>query len=389
MQDKYRILITEYQDKILSALWDGQRVLEFRAEPAAQEVLLQVGDIYIGRVSSVSKNIQAAFFEVSPGLNCFYQMSDGEKLRIGDERPVQITREAVKTKLAVCSTKISLAGRYMVLTDDRIQLSVSAKLARCERERLRTELAALPEEYGLGFIVRTNAGDCALDILRTEAADLAAQYLELKEIASHRPIYTRLRSGMPAYLSLLQSIAPEAVEEIVTDLPEIYAEIEAYQQAQLPSDRMPLRLYRDEQLSMTKLYRIEHLLEQALSRHVWLPSGGYLVIDVTEALTVIDVNTGKTDGHKKPQETFLRTNREAAAEIARQLRLRNLSGIILVDFIDLASKEKQQELYDYLQACLREDPVKCVLVDITALNLAEITRKKVRGTLWEQIHGKS
>ena len=383
---KHRILITEYQDRILSALWDGQRVLEFQAEKRSSQQI-QVGDIYIGRVSNYVKNIQAVFVEIAPGVNCFYQLKQAEKIAIGTEFPVQITREPVKTKLAVCSRDISLAGRYMVLTGDSKAINVSAKLPYPVRMELKEALKDLPKKLEVGFIVRTNAAECDLQVLLEEAERLAEKYHSLLATAAHRPVYTRLQMGMPAYLTLLQGVPMGSVEEIVTDLPEVHREIENYMQSLIPEDRIPLRLYQDASYSMTKLYRLEHALENALGRYVWLPSGGYLVIDPTEALTVIDVNTGKTDSHKKPEETFFRTDKEAALEISRQMRLRNLSGIILVDFIDLKSEEKKQELFDYLRECLRQDPVRSILVDITALHLAEITRKKIRGTLKEQLAG--
>ena len=146
-----------------------------------------------------------------------------------------------------------------------------------------------------------------------------------------------------------------------------------------------LRFYEDEMLPLYKLYRLEREFAQADSRQVWLKSGGYLVIDPTEALTVIDVNTGKYNGKKVRNETLRAINFEAAAEAARQIRLRNLSGIILIDFINMDNRQDQKELLDFLSGRLFADPIKTRLIDMTKLELVEITRKKVHKTLWEQM----
>ena len=154
---------------------------------------------------------------------------------------------------------------------------------------------------------------------------------------------------------------------------------------QQPEDEAKLRWYEGRQLPLVKLYRLETVCREACQKRVWLKSGGYLVIEPTEALTVIDVNTGKFDGHKKLQDTFFQTNCEAATEIAAQLRLRNLSGIILVDFIDMEGEEYNRQLLELLTRELERDPVRALLVDQTRLGLVEITRRKVRKPLYEQV----
>ena len=148
-----------------------------------------------------------------------------------------------------------------------------------------------------------------------------------------------------------------------------------------------LSLYTDENLPLMKLYRLESVLKSASDRRVWMKSGGYLVIEPTEALTVIDVNTGKYDGSKNVEETFALINREAAQETARQIRLRNLSGIILIDFINQKDRQAAKELLEELRSLCKEDPVPVRVVDITALGLVELTRKKIKGTLAEQLKG--
>ena len=161
--------------------------------------------------------------------------------------------------------------------------------------------------------------------------------------------------------------------------------MKAYLEEQQPSDADKLRFYEDKLLPLAKLYSLEKHLEDALSQRVWLKSGGYLIIQPTEALTVIDVNTGKYDGKKRQEETFLKINMEAAKEIGRQLRVRNLSGIIVIDFISMEDKEKKQELIEYFKEVIRQDPVRTTFVDMTGLDLVEITRKKQHRPLHEQL----
>ena len=175
------------------------------------------------------------------------------------------------------------------------------------------------------------------------------------------------------------------LQDIVTDVPEIYTSLVSYLEENDRQSLEKLRLSEDDMLPLYNLYRLERECAQADSRQVWLKSGGYLVIDPTEALTVIDVNTGKYSGKKVRSETLRAINFEAAVEAARQIRLRNLSGIILIDFINMDNRKDQQELLDFLSGRLFADPVKTRLIDMTKLELVEITRKKVHKTLREQM----
>ena len=210
--------------------------------------------------------------------------------------------------------------------------------------------------------------------------------MDILKIYRYRACFSRLHRGIPGYgNALLGHGADKKTEEIITDDPGLYEELKRLDEKEDGIFSGKLRFYEDPLLSMKKMYRLEFCLERALKSQVWLKSGGYLVIQPTEALTVIDVNTGKNEGHKKKSETIWLTNREAAKEIAFQMRLRNLSGIIIVDFIDMEEKEKKKELLLFLADCVKTDPVKTDVVDMTALNLVEITRKRVRKPLHEQI----
>ena len=184
---------------------------------------------------------------------------------------------------------------------------------------------------------------------------------------------------------MLRNTYTADLTSIITDDPQIYNSLEHYLKENDLQNLSKLRLYQDDLLPLYKLCRLEREIDLATSRQVWLKSGGYLVIDPTEALTVIDVNTGKYSGKKLRRETLKTINLEAAKEAARQIRLRNLSGIILIDFINMENKEDQKELLAFLESRLFADPVKTRLIDMTKLELVEITRKKVYKTLKEQI----
>ena len=173
------------------------------------------------------------------------------------------------------------------------------------------------------------------------------------------------------------------MDEIVTDDPEVFQAVQNYLNC-YGEYEIPLRFYEDKLLPLSKLYSLESVLERSLQERVWLKSGGFLVIQPTEAFVCIDVNTGKFSGKKEIQETFRKINLEAAKEIAWQLRLRNLSGIILIDFINMENQEDKKELLHTLQAYLNQDPIKGTVVDITPLNIVEVTRKKVRKPLLEE-----
>ena len=180
----------------------------------------------------------------------------------------------------------------------------------------------------------------------------------------------------PAYLARLLDLYEESADVFLTDDKELYDEIQEYLTVHQPEDLSKLSFYEDRLLPMDKLYSLEHQLSLALQEKVWLNSGGYLIIQPTEALTVIDVNTGKYEGGKKQEKTFLKINKEAAIEIARQLRLRNISGIIIIDFINMEEKQSVDELLSLLNSELHKDPIPTTLVDMTKLSLVEITRKK-------------
>ena len=390
---KRKLIITRLNEKIITAVLEDEKIVELHCSEDDAPHAIQLGNVYIGRVKNIVANINAAFIEVAKGVECYYAIDDnkapifakkiGKKpLCVGDELLVQISKEAVKTKVPTVTSKVNLTGKYAILTYGNTRAGISNKIEKEGRERL-TEIAKsfVTEEYGI--IMRTNAKDAENEVLRKELERLISEYAELKAFAQTRICYSCLRSTPKEYLTELRNIYQDGLTDIIIEDKTIYEEVKTYLLKEQPEDLDKLRLYEDKLLPLHKLYSIETHLMNALKEYVWLKSGAYLVIQPTEALTVIDVNTGKCIAKKKEEETYLKINIEAAKEAARQIRLRNLSGIILIDFINLSKQEYMDELVHVFDKELKKDPIVTSLVDVTKLQLVEVTRKKVRRPLHE------
>lgn len=353
-----------------------------------------LGNIYIGKVKNIQKNIQAAFIEIANGIMCYYSMAEKASpffvnvkknniLKIGDEVIVQVSREGIKSKLPYVSSNLNFTGRYLVLTSERKELGFSGKLKKEEKKRIREILRdKVPENVGL--IVRTNCREAQEEEILRELEHLLERYKEVLHKGKSRVCFSVLEESMPEYMQILQNAYIENLEEVVTDNQEMYKHIVQYLESYGQSEKI-VRYYEDRLLPLYKLYSLEKAFEQAQNEKVWLKSGGFLVIQQTEAFVCIDVNTGKFTAKKDMEETFRKINLEAAKEIAWQLQLRNLSGIILVDFINMEKDEYKEELLQTLQIYLWKDSIKGTVVDMTPLNIVEITRKKVRKSLAEEL----
>lgn len=374
-----KIIISEVMDRQLLFLIDEQNHPQFIKVLSDEKEDSLTGNIYVGRVSDVVPGIQGAFVSISnhqkvflPFNECCAQKSD-IPLQQGDELLVQITASAIKTKLPEASTKLHLAGKYCVCRLNEHGISFSKKISSSKEGELKTAItnADMPGRKGYGFIIRTNAGLLSdPKPLLDEMTQFIDIFEQISQTGKYRTIYSCLYRGEEECIKAVKNIPTDLYSEIVTDISFCYE--------QLMDCKAEVRLYQDEILPLAKLYSLETHLKQALSKKVWLPGGGYLIIEPTEAMTVIDVNSGKGSNQKgmAQGQLYLKTNREAALEIARQLRLRNLSGMIMVDFINMGSSEEEQNLLAYLKECLEKDPVKTRLVDMTALGIVEITRKK-------------
>lgn len=398
-----------------------------------------LGNIYVGKVKNVLKNIEAAFVEIAGGQTCFLPLADAGhpiltnragdgRLHSGDEVLVQVKKDAVKTKDPVLSADLSLAGRYFaVFIGAGGGVRYSHKLSAEEKGRLRQALTEVSVPETMTLVVRTEAASQAADLLRREAKALLGKASRILEIGRTRTVFSLLSQQPPEYLAVLEEHAHRP-DKIVTDDMEAYTAVSGWLAhdpgagdgvrsedgsggaASSVHDAAPsecetapsehealsgrkaaqpvspaLEFYRDPALSLAALYGLSGKLDEALSPRVWLKSGGYLVIEPTEAMTVIDVNTGKYTGRKCTEETFLRINEEAAEEVARQLRLRRLSGMILVDFINMERAENGERILSLLRRFCSRDPVPVRVVDMTPLGLVEITRQKRRKPLAEQL----
>lgn len=398
----------------ISALYDeNKKMLEACPVPAGSSPVL--GNIYIGRVENVVQNLNAAFVKISAEQTCYLPLEDlkypvftkklSEKKLItaGDELLVQVSKEAVKTKEPTVTTNLNFTGKYVVLTSGNRNLSVSSKLSKEKREHFKELLETRTDFlHDCGIIVRTNAAEEEDTVILEEASAIFDAYQALRKAAEHKTAYSILKTSPEPYLKELADIPQNTLEQIVTDDRTVFEKICTFYgigeeqwrtKGSVPAQvcefktasGILLRHYTDASYSLNHLYSITENLSAALNEKVWLKSGAYLIIQPTEALTVIDVNTGKNIEKKNMQENILKVNKEAAAEIAGQLRLRNISGMILVDFINLTSKEAEWELMKFFHGCLKADSTPAQLVDMTKLGLVELTRKKKKKSLKESL----
>lgn len=384
------------QEYLICARYDEKRMTQVHLERESSRNIL--GNIYIGRVVNIVENLQAAFIEIEKGFACFYSLTDlknpvftkknGKKpLCIGDELLVEVTKERIKTKPPMVSTNLNFPGKYLVLTTENQMLGTSRKLQAEDRNRLKQLLEPHVSSEEFGVVIRTNARDAGEEEILAELEALKKARRELLERARHLTAFSLLRASVPYYLSFIQGLQLTQVEKITTDIPEVYEELALYFREYEKQELQKLYLYEDSMVSLSALYSLKHELDRAMAKKVWLPSGGYLVIEPTEALTVIDVNSGKDIRKKSKEELIFSINMEAAQEIGRQLMLRNISGICVVDFIDMKRKEHQEKLLSSLRKILKMDKNPATLVDITRLGLVELTRKRVEKSLREQLEG--
>lgn len=379
------------------ALEEDGHIMELMLEEKGKKSIL--GNIYVGQVENIAANIQAAFVMIDPDTRCYLPLSDVKNpvfssgrtgdapLRPGDMLLVQVSREAMKGKLPAITTNLNFTGKYLVLTTGEKKIGFSKKLIQEEKNKLNKwleeERAVSPREYGI--VVRTNAGEASKEEFLTELSFLKRLYEKTAVYGRSRTCFSCVYETEPFYMNAVRDTYSKHLDEIVTDIPEVFEHIVAYLKEVSHGEENKVRLYEDALLPLYKLYRIGMVLEEVQKQKVWLKSGGFLVIQQTEAFVSIDVNSGKFTGKKKAEETYRKINLEAAGEIARQLRLRNLSGIILIDFINMENPDHQDELFHVLQKHLRKDSVKAKAVDITPLHILEMTRKKVRRPLSEDL----
>lgn len=393
------LLITRKENKILSVQVQEGKIWRLHVEEELENNSVRVGDIYVGKVRNIVKNINAAFVEFARGQMGYLSLFDRclpvhtqgvpfqeGRILIGDEIIVQVSREAVKTKPPTLTGALDLTGRYAVLNVGKTGAMVSKKIKeKGERERLTRILEEYCDE-GYSLIARTNSAQVEEELLRQELASLRQRYDQIMTYGMHKAPFTCLEKAPKGYLCDVRDGYVQQMEQIITDEEDLYQEIKQYLESYCPEEMSKLVRWDPERGKLDAVYNLQRTLEHALMPKVWLKSGAYLVIQPTEALISIDVNSGKAVSKKRDvQQTYFKVNVEAAREIAYQLQLRNLSGMILIDFIDMESEENNRKLMEILRQEVRKDQVPTTVVDMTKLGLVEMTRKKMRKPLYEQL----
>lgn len=339
----------------------------------------RTGEIYKARVDSVLPGMNAAFLSLGDGRNGFLYLNDVKNLSVkpGMDMLVQVLKTARKGKGARVSPRVSLAGRYLVLVPASADVGVSKRIEDDEeRARLR-HIARNIRPDGYGLIVRTVAEGYDEESLSRDVCELMESWQEVERKAKKNSAPCLLHRDIGLVERILRDELTGDIGEIVVDSPDEYENIVAFIQRFSEEERPEISLYTGN-LPLFDVYGVERAIDEMHDRKVWLPSGAYLVIDQTEALTIIDVNTGKFIGSRDLQDTVYHTNFEAAEEIARQLRLRAIGGIVVIDFIDMESQHDRDKLVNQLQELFRLDRCKARVYGVTELGLVEITRKRAR-----------
>ncbi len=383
MNNRKQIVLTHIQGKQILLYMENEIPYDVLVGEEQGADSVEVGDIYVGKVQNILQNIGAAFVEVKKDVICYLPLSEctGRKVRCGDELAVQVRKAAVKTKQAVVTLYPEMAGRYCVVSTKTGARGISRKINDPDTIH---RLNGLLEEYGAeeyGILLRTNAAYTPVEEIRAECRSMVQKLHERMEHSQYVSCFSLLHREDSFYVRYINSCRLGELDRIITDDGEIYQELQ-------PLFGDLVQWYQDASYPLDKLLGIQSKLAKALQKRVWLKSGGNLVIEPTEALTVIDVNTGKAvEGKRNKETTFFKLNCEAAVEAARQIRVRNLSGIILIDFIDMKKKQHQDELMSLLREELAKDKIRTALVDITKLGLVEITRMKKNKSLYETLGG--
>jgi ribonuclease G len=360
-----------------------------------------ISNIYKGRVSRVLPGMQAAFIEIGLERTAFLHASDifdprhegtgieaprTENIRTlvaeGNEILVQVVKDPLGTKGARLTTYITLPSRYLVYMPQGRGVGVSARIEdESERERLRAAVRAGVElEESAGYIVRTAAEDASPEALRADMIYLRKLWEFVREKGLRTQPGQLVHADLPLHLRILRDLLRPEVDRVLIDQPSAYREMQEFASTFMPDVLPRIELYAAGR-PVFELHNVEEEIQRALDRKVSLKSGGYLILDQTEAMTTIDVNTGAFVGHRNLEETIFRTNLEAAVTIARQLRLRNLGGIIIIDFIDMEEPEHRRQVIQALERALSDDHVKTNISSVSPLGLVEMTRKRTRESL--------
>lgn len=385
-----KAIITEWNNQTFLLIYEEDTLVE--CHPMMKDNSLQIGDIYIGRVEKVVKNIQSAFIRLDKENVGYLPLDDKPALVLNRRLPkglssiaendmvlVQVEQEPQKMKQARVTGNIHLSGNYVVMDLSEGKANISKKIKDKQRIHELKQLAAehmAQSETSYGLVFRTASEQADSTLISAEIIQFIQEFDEILHKARYERNTGLLRKGKEEWLALLEEYGVSRLDEIKTDLPEIYKELSA-----LVSNAV----FYEESYPLYKLLGLENEFSKILNKKVWLKSGGFLMIEPTEAMVVIDVNSGKSIGRKNKDAHILKLNLEAATEITRQLRLRNLSGIIMVDFINMEREEDKTQVIHRLEQGLKKDKVPGYFIEVTKLDVFELTRKKIRRPLHEVI----
>lgn len=387
-----------YEENELVECHPLQHHLNIEKDGSCESVSLKIDNIYIGRVEKVVKNIQSAFIRLDADHVGYLPLNDKPaqilnrklpkglpSIAEGDTILVQVEQEPQKMKQARVTGNICLSGNYVAVDLSAKHVGVSKKIKNAERvNALRTLLSDTmqgTDSHGVyGCVLRTACENAADEVIIDEYSRLCEEMDSLLHKAEYERKIGCIKEASSECLALLSDYGMERISEIKTDLADVYDEVK------LCCFTGELTFYEDKDYPLYKLLSLETEIKKLLNKKVWLKSGGFLVIEPTEAMVVIDVNTGKSIGKKNKDNHILKLNLEAAEEIVKQLRLRNLSGIIMVDFINMNRDEDKQQVVRCLEQGFKKDKVPGYFIEITKLDVFELTRKKVRRPLHEVVY---
>jgi ribonuclease E len=388
------MLITEIGERDQIAVLEGRELVEHYITRSGAHSM--VGNVYLGKVQNVLPGMEAAFVDVGRGRNAvlyagevaYDEDVEGEAPRIeqilkpGHNVLVQVTKDPMGGKGARLTQEVSLPGRFLVLVPNSEVFGISRRLPERERARLKDILKkARPPEHGV--IVRTAAEGASPEDVRSDVERLTETWERIEKSAKRGKAPRLLYEEPELTVRVVRDVFTGGeFKQLITDSSEVHERIVGYLRDVAPELAPRVQMH-DGALPLLEAHHVVEQIHKALERKVWLPSGGYLVIDRSEAMTVIDVNTGKHVGTANLEETVTKTNMEAAVEIARQLRLRDIGGIIIIDFIDMLFERNRDKVIQALKDAVAQDKTRSQIFDITPLGLLEMTRKRVSAGLVE------
>lgn len=366
--------------QIRAAVVEDGLLRELHMERNAEKKLTET--VFLGRVEQVRPSVGAAFVNIGQPLNAFLPLAPEDHYRCGDMILVQgAAKQATETKGLRVSARLNLAGKWLVLipVESGVHISKKVKDAALREELTRLGMEICPPDCAL--IVRTASEDVTAEAMQEEAQRLYARWLEIDRLARSGMRPGIVCDSVTLDLRLVRDMGGKTLASVVTNDESCYRRLLAEQEAGRIPEQTALTLYPEKETLLFDVFGIEMQIDKAMKKRVWLPCGGYLIIDPCEAMTVIDVNSGKMVLGRDAEETAIRVNMEAADEIARQIRLRDIGGIIVVDFIDMAEKENRAALIDRMKLAVKDDRSVVKVEGMTRLGLLEMTRKRVNASL--------